>query len=69
MEKSTRVKARVKAHALREFMDSKEKVVVMGHKIIDVDSFGSAVGIYRAAKTLNKRTHIVIDNITSSIRL
>ncbi len=68
VEKSTRVKARVKAHALREFMDSKEKVVVMGHKIIDVDSFGSAVGIYRAAKTLNKRTHIVIDNITSSIR-
>ena len=68
VEKNTRVKARVKAHALKEFMDSKEKVVVMGHKIIDVDSFGAAVGIYRAAKTLNKRTHIVIDNITSSIR-
>ena len=68
VEKSTRVKARVKAHALKEFMDSKEKVVVMGHKIIDVDSFGSAVGIYRAAKTMNKRAHIVIDNVTSSIR-
>lgn len=68
VEKNTRVKARVKAHALKEFMDSKEKVVVMGHKIIDVDSFGAAVGIYRAAKTLNKRTHIVIDNITSSVR-
>ena len=37
MEKSTRVKARVKAHALKEFMDSNEKVIVMGHKIIDVD--------------------------------
>ena len=68
VEKNTRVKARVKAHAMKEFMDSKEKVVVMGHKIIDVDSFGAAVGIYRAAKTLNKRTHIVIDNVTSSIR-
>ena len=62
------MKARVKAHALKEFMDSKEKVVVMGHKIIDADSFGAAVGIYRMAKTLNKKTHIVIDNITSSIR-
>ena len=40
----------------------------MGHKIIDVDSFGAAVGIYRAAKTLNKKVHIVIDNPTSSIR-
>ena len=68
VEKNTRVKARVKAHALKEFMDSKDKIIVMGHKIIDVDSFGAAVGIYRAAKTLNKKVHIVIDNPTSSIR-
>lgn len=68
VEKNTRVKARVKAHALKEFMSTKEKVVVMGHKITDVDSFGAAVGIYRAAKALNKKTHIVIDNPTSSIR-
>lgn len=68
VEKNTRVKARVKAHALKEFMSSKEKVVVMGHKITDVDSFGAAVGIYRAAKALNKRTHIVIDNPTYSIK-
>ena len=39
MEKTTRVKARVKAHALKEFMSSKDKIVVMGHKITDVDSF------------------------------
>ena len=51
MEKNTRVKARVKAHALKEFMDSNEKVIVMGHKMIDVDSFGAAIGIYRAAKS------------------
>lgn len=68
IEKNTRVKARVKAHALKEFMVSKEKVVVMGHKLTDVDSFGAAVGIYRAAKTLNKKTSIVIDHPTSSIR-
>ena len=68
VEKNTRVKARVKAHALKEFMDSKEKIVVMGHKIIDVDSFGASIGIYRAAKSLNKKVHIVIDNPTSSIR-
>ncbi len=68
VEKNTRVKARVKAHALKEFMDSNEKIIVMGHKIIDVDSFGASIGIYRAAKTLGKKVHIVIDQPTSSIR-
>ena len=53
VEKNTRVKARVKAHALKEFMNTKEKVVVMGHRLPDADSFGAAIGIYRAAKTLN----------------
>lgn len=68
MEKTTRVKARVKAHALKEFMSSKDKVVVMGHKITDVDTFGAAIGIYRAAKTLGKKAYIVINTPTSSIR-
>ncbi len=68
VEKTTRVKARVKAHALKEFMMSKDKVVVMGHKITDVDSFGAAVGIYRAAKTLDKKAYIVLNTPTSSIR-
>ena len=68
MEKTTRVKARVKAHALKEFITNSDNVVVMGHQITDIDSFGAAVGIYRAAKTLNKEAHIVINTPTSSIR-
>ena len=55
MEKNTRVKARVKAQALREIIEAKDKVVVMGHRLTDADSFGAAVGIYRASKALNKR--------------
>ncbi len=66
VEKNTRVKARVKAHALKEFIDSKEKVVVMGHQLIDIDSFGAAVGMYRAVETLEKRAHIVVDSPTTS---
>lgn len=68
MEKSTRVKARVKAHALREFIGSKDKVLVMGHKITDIDSFGAAIGVYRAAKMLDKHAHIVLGDINGSIR-
>lgn len=68
VEKSTRVKARVKAHALREFIESRDKVIVMGHKLGDMDSFGASVGIYRAAKALGKRAYIVVNEVTTSVR-
>ncbi len=68
VEKSTRVKARVKAHAFREFVEAKDKIVIMGHKIGDVDSFGSAIGVYRIAKSFNKKSHIIINEVTSSLR-
>ena len=66
--KNTRVKARVKAEALREFMVTKDNIFVMGHKIADVDSFGAAVGIYRAAKTMDKKVHIVLNEVTASVK-
>ena len=47
MEKTTRVKARVKAHALKELMDNKDRLLIMGHRMADIDAFGAAVGIYR----------------------
>ena len=68
VDKNTRVKARVKAQALREFIQNNDKVVVMGHKIPDVDSFGAAIGIYRAAKELNKKAYIVVNEISTSLR-
>lgn len=67
-EKNTRVKARVKAHALREIIEGADKIIVMGHKLPDVDAFGSAVGIYRAAKSFGKKVHIVVNEVTTSIR-
>lgn len=68
VEKNTRVKARVKAHALKEIISTKDRVVVMGHRITDVDSFGAAVGIYRIAKTLGRSAYIVVNEVTSSIK-
>ena len=68
VEKTTRVKARVKAQALKEFMSTKDRVVVMGHKITDVDALGAAIGIYRAGKTIGKTVNIVVNNPTASIR-
>ena len=68
LEKTTRVKARVKAHALRELLETKDRLLIMGHKIGDIDSFGSAVGVYRIAAALGKKAHIVINEVTSSVR-
>lgn len=68
VEKNTRVKARVKAQAFREIVEAKDKVVVMGHQMSDPDSFGAAVGIYRAARTLNKKAYIVMNQMTTSVR-
>lgn len=68
VEKNTRVKARIKAHALRETLKSRENVMIMGHNISDVDSFGAAIGIYCAAKVLNKKAQIVLNEVTSSLR-
>lgn len=68
IEKNTRVKARVKAHALRELIESSEKVLIMGHSIGDVDSFGAGVGVHRIAATLGKRAHIVADVVSAQLR-
>ena len=66
--KNMRVKARVKAEALREFIVAKDQVIVMGHKISDPDSFGACMGIYRAAVALEKKAHIVINDVSTSIK-
>lgn len=68
VERNTRVKARVKAHALREIIESREHVVIMGHSISDVDSLGAAIGVYCAARSLGKKAQIVLNEITSSLR-
>ncbi|RZS94364.1 DHH family phosphoesterase [Cuneatibacter caecimuris] len=68
VEKNTRVKARVKAQALRELIEGKEHVMIMGHNMSDVDSIGAGIGIYRAAKISGKKAHIVVNEITSSVK-
>ena len=68
VEKRTKVRSRVIAHALKELIESNDNVVVMGHKNADMDYIGSALGIYRAARTFGKKCYIVLDEISPSIR-
>ena len=68
IEKNTRVRARVKAQALKEILATREQVFIMGHRLGDIDSFGSAVGIYRIEKEMNREAHIVLNEMTTSLR-
>ena len=68
IEKNTRVKARVKAQALREMMEGREHVLVMGHSISDADALGAAIGVFCCARDLGKPCQIVLNTITSSLR-
>ena len=67
VEKSTRVKARVKAQALKEIINSRDMIFIMGHRLGDPDSFGASLGIYMIARVLNKKAHIVINDRTVSL--
>ncbi|MBO5657296.1 MAG: DHH family phosphoesterase, partial [Agathobacter sp.] len=68
VERNTRVKARVKALALREIMEGRDNVLVMGHSISDIDCIGAGVGIHVAAKALGKKAQIVVNNPNVSLR-
>jgi c-di-AMP phosphodiesterase-like protein len=68
VEKNTRVKARVKANALQEIITSKDRILVMGHRLSDADAFGAAVGVSCIARALGRKSHIVINDITTSVK-
>ncbi|MCD5414109.1 MAG: DHH family phosphoesterase [Clostridiales bacterium] len=67
VEKSTKVKSRVISHALKQLIEQADIVLVMGHKHSDLDALGSAMGIYRAAKNLNKEAYVVLNESNPSI--
>ncbi len=67
VEKITRVKARVVAHALEELITEAKDVIVMGHTNADIDSLASGIGIYKLATTMGKSAYIVNNTAGLSI--
>ncbi|WP_295164261.1 DHH family phosphoesterase [Selenomonas sp. F0473] len=67
VEKHTRVKARVVAHALRDIMESADEVYVMGHHNEDYDCFGAALGVACMARALGKKARIVLSDMNEGI--
>ncbi len=61
VEKRSRVKARIIASSLSELILGSENVVIMGHRLSDMDSLGSAMGVLRICKVLGKPACIAIN--------
>lgn len=61
LEKRTKVKARTTAHTMARIINESDNVIVMGHKNIDIDALGSAIGIYRLAEALGKKCYIATE--------
>lgn len=68
IEKRTRVRARVIAHALRDLIKDSEKVIIMGHRFPDMDAIGAAIGVLKAAQISGKDGYIVLEGINPSIQ-
>jgi Predicted signaling protein consisting of a modified GGDEF domain and a DHH domain len=68
VEKRTRVRARVVAHALRDLIRESGNVVIMGHKMPDMDAIGAAIGIMKAALLFGKEAYIVLEGINPAIQ-
>ncbi|RCW42974.1 DHH family phosphoesterase [Paenibacillus prosopidis] len=68
VEKRTRVRARVVAHALRDLIRESHNVVIMGHKMPDMDAIGAAIGVMKAAQLFGKEAYIVLEGINPAIQ-
>lgn len=67
VEKRTRVRARVIAHAMRDLIRDSDKVVIMGHRIPDMDAVGAAIGVLKAVQVNQKEGYIVLEGANPSI--
>ncbi len=67
VEKRAKVKARTVAQSISNVIEDSDNVIIVGHKNIDIDAIGSALGIYRLSKTLNKECYIVSEPTGKSL--
>ena len=67
VEKRTKVKARVVAHALENLIQESSKVLIMGHTNPDIDAMGSSLGVYRLVRSLNKKAYIINSDFSSAL--
>lgn len=61
VEKRTKVKTRIIANAIKESVKPSDMVFVMGHRLADLDSVGSAVGMCCLMRQTGKKSFVVVE--------
>lgn len=67
IEKTSKVRSRVISQALKRMIQSSPDIYIMGHNNPDMDSFGSALGLYEGALDFGARVYIVLNEVTRPI--
>lgn len=67
-EKRTKVRARIISYALRQIIDQSSNVIIMGHRVGDMDSLGSSIGLYSIARSRGKKSYIVLNNVNHALK-
>ncbi len=68
VEKRTKVRARIISYALRQIIDQSSNVIIMGHRVGDMDSLGASIGLYAIARSRGKKSHIVLNNENHALK-
>jgi c-di-AMP phosphodiesterase-like protein len=68
VEKRTKVKARIISYALRQIIDQSSNVIIMGHRVGDMDSLGASIGIQSIAKSRGKKSYIVLNTVNYALK-
>lgn len=62
VEKTSKVRVRLFADAIRQAVEDCDRVLIMGHRFSDLDCIGSAAGVYSfVTKSFNKPAFVVVD--------
>jgi cyclic-di-AMP phosphodiesterase len=67
VEKRNRVRARVISHALSDLILESDHILIMGHKMPDMDAIGAAIGVLKAVHANEKDGYILLDESNPSI--
>ena len=68
VEKRTKVRARIISYALRQIIDQSSNVIIMGHRVGDMDSLGASIGLYSIARSRGKKSYIVLNNVNYALK-
>ncbi len=68
VEKRTKVKARIISYALRQIIDQSSNVIIMGHRVGDMDSLGASIGLYAMARSRGKKAYIVLNTVNHALK-